>query len=125
SSSPGGGSFEENQALYDAHPRKPYSLPEWGLQGADDPSFVQRICDFVKTHRRTKMAAYYESKPGSIFDLGTKPKSKAVYRTCITPLGPAAPASPPATAAETPSSVSAAWAAASRASGTRNGEQDT
>lgn len=92
SSSPGGGSFEENQALYDVHPRKPYSLPEWGLQDVDDPSFVQRICDFVKTHRRTQMAAYYESKPGSIYDLGDKPKSKVVYRRCLTPIGAPAPA---------------------------------
>jgi hypothetical protein len=92
SSSPGGGSFAQNQALYEAHKRKPYSVPEWGLQGADDPVFVQRICDFVKTHRRTQLAAYYESKPGSIYDLGSKPHSKAVYRNCITPLGAPAPA---------------------------------
>jgi hypothetical protein len=92
SSSPGGGSFEENQALYDAHGNKPYSLPEWGLQGVDDPSFVQRICDFVKTHRRTQMATYYESKPGSPYDLGSKPKSKAVYRACLSPLGKPPPA---------------------------------
>jgi hypothetical protein len=92
SSSPGGGSFAQNQALYDAHPGKPYSLPEWGLQGVDDPQFVKRICDFVKTHRRTEMAAYYESKPGSIYDLDGKPKSKAAYRRCITPLGKPPPA---------------------------------
>src|SRR5262245_9002504 len=91
SSSPGGGSFEANQALYDAHKTKPYSLPEWGLQGVDDPQFVQRICAFVKTHRRTQMAAYYESKPGSPYDLGTKPKSKAVYRACVRPLGAPVP----------------------------------
>ena len=71
SSAPGGGSFEENQALYDAHPKKPYSLPEWGLQGVDDQPF--------KTHRRTQMAAYYESKPGSIYDLGDK--RRAAWRT--------------------------------------------
>lgn len=87
SSSPGGGSFEENQALYDAHPRKPYALPEWGLQGVDDPLFIQRISDFVKTHRRTQLAAYYESRPGSTYDLGDKPKSRAVYRARLTPLG--------------------------------------
>jgi hypothetical protein len=92
SSSPGSGSFEENQALYDAHKNKPYSLPEWGLQGVDDPVFVQRICDFIKTHRRTQMAAYYESKPGSIYDLGSKPQSKSIYRKCITPLGAPPPA---------------------------------
>lgn len=87
SSSIGGGSFEENQALYDAHPRKPYSLPEWGLEGVDDPAFVQRICAFVKTHRRTEMAAYYDSKPGSSYDLGDKPKSRAAYRACVRALG--------------------------------------
>ena len=92
SSSPGGGSFEENQALYDAHPRKPYSLPEWGLQGVDDPLFIQRICDFVKTHRRTQMAAYYDSKPGSIYDLGDKPHAKSIYRRCLTPIGAPPPA---------------------------------
>jgi hypothetical protein len=92
SSSRGGGSFEENQALYDAHPHKPYSLPEWGLQGVDDPSFVQRICDFVKNHRRTQMAAYYESRPGSLYDLGDKPESRAVYRACLTPIGAPVPA---------------------------------
>jgi hypothetical protein len=90
SSSVGGGSFEANQALYDAHATKPYSLPEWGLQGVDDPGFVQKICDFVKSHRRTQMAAYYESKPGSTYDLGSKRASKSIYRRCITPLdGPA------------------------------------
>jgi hypothetical protein len=41
----------------------------------------------VKTHRRTEMLAYFESVPGSIFDLGTKPKSRAAYRALITPLG--------------------------------------
>jgi hypothetical protein len=92
SSSVGGGSFEENQALYDAHPRKPYSLPEWGLEGVDDPAFVEKICAFIKTHPRTQMAAYYESRPGSIYDLGDKPKSRAVYRRCIRPLGLPAPA---------------------------------
>ena len=38
------------------------------------------------------MASYYESKPGSIYDLATKPKSKAVYRRCIVPLGLPPPA---------------------------------
>ena len=91
SSSVGGGSFEANQALYDAHSTKPYSLPEWGLQGVDDPGFVQKICDFIKSHRRTQLASYYESKPGSIYDLGDKPRSRAVYRKCLTPLGSPTP----------------------------------
>jgi hypothetical protein len=74
-------------ALYRAHPRKPFSFPEWGLWGIDDPAFVQRMASFVRTHRRTKMIAYYNSKPGSIFDLQSKPRSLAAYRRSIVPLG--------------------------------------
>ena len=43
--------------------------------------------EFVRTYRRTEMLAYFESVPGSIFDLATKPASKAAYRQYITPLG--------------------------------------
>jgi hypothetical protein len=91
-SSAGAGSFEANQALYDAHPRKRYSLPEWGLQGVDDLGFIRKICAFVKSHRRTQLAAYYESKPGSTYDLGDKPQGRAAYRACLTPMGGPAPA---------------------------------
>ncbi len=64
--------------------RKPFSVPEWGLFQLDDPAFVQHMCTFLKTHAATEMAAFYESKPGSIFDLESKPKSRGVYRACIT-----------------------------------------
>ena len=39
-----------------------------------------------------KGCGIYESRPGSIYDLGDKPKSRAVYRRCIRPLGLPAPA---------------------------------
>ena len=57
-------------ALYKAHPSKPFAFPEWGLWGLDDPAFVQRMHDFVLAHRRTELIAYFESVPGSVFDLG-------------------------------------------------------
>jgi hypothetical protein len=76
-----------NEKLYEAHPRKPFSLPEWGLWGIDDPAFVTRMGEFVRTHRRTELISYFESAPGSIFDLATKPKSRAAYRAAITTLG--------------------------------------
>lgn len=41
---------------------------------------------FVKTHRRVELISYFNSKPGSIFDLANKPKSRAAYRQAITPL---------------------------------------
>lgn len=74
-------------ALYKAHPGKPFAFPEWGLWGIDDPAFVEKMATFVKTHGRTEMLAYFESVPGSVFDLASKPKSKAAYRRLISPLG--------------------------------------
>ena len=82
----GVGSHAANEALYRAHPGKPYALPEWGLS-VDDPAFVQRICQFLKTRTRTRLAAYYDARPGSPYDLGTKAAARAAYRRCITPIG--------------------------------------
>ena len=84
-SSPGVASYAANEALYRAHPGKPYALSEWGLS-IDDPSFVRRICAFVKSHRRTKLAAYY-AMGRSPYELGDKPRARAAYRACMTPLG--------------------------------------
>ena len=80
------------EALYTAsigHGR-PFAVPEWGLY-ADDPTFVRHMCTFLKTHPRTEEAGFYNSKPGSPLDLGSKPKSRKVYRDCITPLGAEVP----------------------------------
>jgi hypothetical protein len=74
-------------ALYKAHPSKPFSFPEWGLWGIDDPSFIQEMASFVRTHPRTKLIAYFNAKPGSIFDLASKPRSLAAYKRFIVPLG--------------------------------------
>jgi len=100
----GSASHAANEALYRAHPGKPYSLPEWGLDGVDDPGFVKTICEFLKNRPRTRLAAYYEAKPPSRYDLGPKPGSRAEYRRCITPLGataarqPTLPPGPPTNA---------------------------
>jgi hypothetical protein len=75
------------EALYKAHPSKPFSFPEWGLWGIDDAAFVKAMAEFVKTHRRVELVSYFNSKPASIFDLATKPASRAAYRSQIVPLG--------------------------------------
>jgi hypothetical protein len=75
------------EALYKAHPGKPFAIPEWGLWGVDDPSFVSQMAAFLRTHRRTIMAGYYTGRPGSVFDLASKPRSLAAYRAQIPPLG--------------------------------------
>jgi hypothetical protein len=73
-------------ALYRAHPAKPYAFGEWANWGIDDAGFVKRMAEFVRTHPRTELISYYQGNRGSIFDLATKPKSRAAYRQLIVPL---------------------------------------
>jgi hypothetical protein len=82
-----GAAWEANEVLYAAHRNKPYAIAEWGLWGIDDPTYVEKMAAFVKSHRRVELLAYFNSKPGSIWDLESKPRSRAAYRKHITPLG--------------------------------------
>jgi hypothetical protein len=82
-----GATWAAAEALYMAHPRKAFSFPEWGVWGFDDPQFVRDMATFVKKHARTEFIAYYSGRPGSVFDLATKPQARAAYRALITPLG--------------------------------------
>ena len=75
------------EALYRAHPSKPYAFPEWGLRGIDDPRFVARMVRFVRTHSRVELISFYDSTRGSTWDLESKPRSRAAYRRLVTPLG--------------------------------------
>ncbi len=86
------------------HRNKQMSIPEWGLEGEDDPDFVNAVCRFIKSYAKNEMATYFESKPGSIYDLGSspdKPKSRKAYRACITPYGGPPPGQAAAPGAET------------------------
>ena len=65
---------------------KPFAIPEFGLIGVDDPAFVTRACRFLKTHT-VREASFYEGRPGGPFDLATKPRSRAAYRSCIPLVG--------------------------------------
>ena len=76
-----------NERLYKAHRSKPYAIAEWGLWGLDDPAFVRRMGGWARTHHRVQVLAYYAGRAGGIFDLGSKPRSRAAYRRYITPLG--------------------------------------
>ena len=86
--------WHDLEALYTAAVarKKPFSVPEWGLYAIDDPAFVKHMCDFLGGRPATEEAGFYESRAGSIFDLESKPKSRVVYRSCITPLGAPLPA---------------------------------
>ncbi len=61
-------------------------LPGVGPVGVDDPAFVHRMGTFARTHERWELVAYYQSKPGSVFDLATKPASQTAYRQTIATL---------------------------------------
>ena len=78
------------EELYQRYENKPFSIPEWGLDGVDDPDFVRRVADFIRTHPRTEVAVYFNGRAGSSFDLMRKPRSRAAYARLITPLGRAA-----------------------------------
>jgi hypothetical protein len=79
--------FAAADRLYRAHPSKPFGFPEWGLWGLDDPAFVRDMARWVKAHPRTELLSYFNSKAGSIWDLASKPRSRATYRQLIVPLG--------------------------------------
>lgn len=76
--------FGEIYKYVRAH-HKPFAVPEWGLYGVDVPQFVEDMCTFLKQHV-VESEEFYASQPGSIFDLANKPKSRAAYASCITPL---------------------------------------
>jgi hypothetical protein len=74
------------EALYQAHPGKQFAIGEWGLWGIDDPAFVEQMAHFAVTHGRLVLLGYYSGRPGSIFDLASKPRSLAAYRRLIVSL---------------------------------------
>jgi hypothetical protein len=73
-------------ALYAAHPGKPFAIGEWALWGIDDPGFVEQMAQFATTHGRLILLGYYSGRPGSVFDLASKPRSLAAYRRLIASL---------------------------------------
>ena len=79
--------WDANEALLASHRNKPFGIAEWGLWAIDDPPFVERMAAFVKSHPRIEFLVYFSGRPGSIWDLASKPRSRAAYRRVITPLG--------------------------------------
>ena len=82
-----GATWAAAQKLYDAHRSKAFAFPEFGLWGLDDPQFIRDMSKWVRQHRRVEFISYFSGRPGSVWDLATKPASRAAYRLLITPLG--------------------------------------
>jgi len=72
-----GATWAAAESLYKAHPSKPFAFPEWGLWGFDDPAFVRDMAKWLRSHKRVEFAAYYSGRPGSIWDLASKPGSRS------------------------------------------------
>jgi hypothetical protein len=79
--------WDANLTLFKSHPSKRFLIGEWGLWGIDDPSFIRHMARFVSAHPRVEAIVWYKSQKGSIFDIGSKPKSLAAYKKYIVPLG--------------------------------------
>jgi hypothetical protein len=58
----------------------------WGF---DDPAFVRAMATFVRRHPRVEFISYFSGNAGSVWDLASKPASRAAYRASIVPLGSA------------------------------------
>jgi hypothetical protein len=89
-------------AMYESYPRQPFVLTEWGLDGVDDPAFVQRLFGWVRRHPRTRMLVYYQDF-GSVnpFRIQNFPSSIAVIQHHVSapefvPYAFEPPRSPPA-----------------------------
>jgi hypothetical protein len=64
--------------------RKPFAFAEWGVWGADAPAFVRQFFGFLKSHRRVRMAVYYQSASlNPEFRISSHPASRAVLRNAV------------------------------------------
>lgn len=77
--------FHRTEELYKAYPGKPFMFPEWGLT-VDDPAYVEAFARFVRRHSRVRFISFFNGSPGSGYDIGGKPRSRAAYRRFIVPL---------------------------------------
>jgi hypothetical protein len=49
--------------------------------------FIEKMASFVNSHSRVELVSYFDSNPGSIWDLASKPRALAAYKRLISPLG--------------------------------------
>jgi hypothetical protein len=46
--------------LYKRFSGKPFAITEWAVESGDDPTFVNKLFAWLKSHRRTRMLVYYQ-----------------------------------------------------------------
>src|SRR3954469_23658320 len=75
--------------------RKPFAFAEWALWGGDDPSFVNRLFGWSRSHRRVRMLLYNQGqRTNGPFRLSRYPRARRAlaselraYRFAIPPEG--------------------------------------
>jgi len=96
--------WESLTGLYRRFGGKPFALPEWGVNGADDARFVRRLLTWVERHPRCKMLVYYQDfGSASSYRLQNYPASLDVLKRRLhsprfphfAPRPPKAPPPPP------------------------------
>jgi hypothetical protein len=75
------------ERLYRAHPSKLYAFPEWGKLGHRRSRLHPEDGEVRTPAPSSRDARLLRQHVGSVFDLGSKPLSRAAYRRYITPLG--------------------------------------
>ena len=64
--------------------RKPFMFAEWGVWGRESPGFVRQFFRFAKSHRRVRMAVYYQSASlKREFRLSAHPRSRSALRRAV------------------------------------------
>jgi hypothetical protein len=48
---------------------------------------MRDMASWVRQHHRMKFIVYFSGRSGSVWDLASKPRSRATYRTLITIFG--------------------------------------
>jgi len=85
-----GGDLPRTQARLVWNPQG-YGAPDIPANAANayypGDAYVEQMAAFVRSHPRVELLAYFSSRPGSIWDLASKPRSRAAYRRAIAPLG--------------------------------------
>ncbi|HEX8087172.1 MAG TPA: hypothetical protein VF529_23035 [Solirubrobacteraceae bacterium] len=72
------------ERIYDQFPGKPFVFGEWALWGRDDPSFVQRIFRFARTHRRVRLLVYNQGgRSDGPFRLKRYPRARRALRAAL------------------------------------------
>ena len=73
--------FEKLERFYKEFKGKPFVFGEWALWGADDPGFVHRFFNWIRSHGRVRMQLYNQGgAPGGPFRLKQYPRSRKVIR---------------------------------------------